>query len=249
MTEKRQKNIIVQAIKKQTYYIDKFHVFKHVQDGFNAIRKRLSDELPPKEKAFVKGNWRLLAHNASALDYKGQAKLKEILDKCPVLQEPYGIKEDFSGIYNAESHKEAEALYDKWAGRASAFDEFSDMLNMADRWHEYIFNYFDHPYTNAATEALNRLAKEISAKGRGYSYDVLKAKAIYGTTAVKPAKYEYRSDYGSIMAHDYAVGFMMYGQIANHMPKTEKQDKILAAVPGTDIEELIEEIITERKYA
>lgn len=52
---------------------------------------------------------------------------------------------------------------------------------MIYRWHEYKFNWYDHNVTNATAEAINRRAKEISAKGRGHTYDVLKAKIIYGT--------------------------------------------------------------------
>ena len=62
---------------------------------------------------------------------------------------------------------------------------------MVNNWHTEIFNYFDYEYTNAATESLNRVSKEGSAKGRGYKFEVLRAKMIYVTTASKPPKYIY----------------------------------------------------------
>lgn len=46
------------------------------------------------------------------------------------------------------------------------------------RWRPLIFNYFEHPYTNAYVEALNGLIDQISRSGRGYGLDVLRAKAL-----------------------------------------------------------------------
>ena len=65
---------------------------------------------------------------------------------------------------------------------------------------------------------------------------MLKAKVVYGTKAVKPAKYEYRPVYDT---HNMVIGFMTPGQIGNYMPRAENYDKVLVAVPGTDIEEMI----------
>ena len=62
---------------------------------------------------------------------------------------------------------------------------------MVDNWHTEIFNYFDNRYTNAITESLNRVSKEISAIGRGYNFKVLRAKILYRNSAVKQAKYSY----------------------------------------------------------
>ncbi len=44
-----------------------------------------------------------------------------------------------------------------------------------------IFAYFDHPITNAYTEALNGLVKIMNRNGRGYSFDAIRAKVLYST--------------------------------------------------------------------
>lgn len=51
--------------------------------------------------------------------------------------------------------------------------------------------YFDNRYTNAITESLNRVSKEISLLGRGYNFKVLRAKILYRNEAAKPAKFAY----------------------------------------------------------
>mgnify|MGYP002624427137 CR=1 FL=1 len=225
--------------------VDKFHVFEHIYKDFNDIRIRLSKNLTSKEKAIIKGNWRLLSYNAVNLDFKGQQKLKEILDNIPIFKEPHSIKENFADIYNARTRKEGEYLFEEWVKRASQYEEFTDSIAMIYRWHEYIFNWYDHNVTNATTEALNRLAKEIAAKGRGYTYDVLKAKILYGTTAAKPAKFEYRPVKGNVVGftskkNRYEIG---YASMWRH----DDNEKVIVAVPGVDIEEIIQVITREGK--
>ena len=45
------------------------------------------------------------------------------------------------------------------------------------------------PYTNAYTESINNVIKSIEKAGKGYSYEVLRAKVLYGTTATKRPKF------------------------------------------------------------
>ena len=55
------------------------------------------------------------------------------------------------------------------------------------RWRRLILNYFEHPYTNAYSEALNGLVDQMNRAGRGYRFETLRAKALlrYG-----PFRYE-----------------------------------------------------------
>ena len=54
------------------------------------------------------------------------------------------------------------------------------------RWHTLVFNYFEHPYTNAYVEALNGLIRHIDRAGRGYDLSILRAKALLRYGNVKP---------------------------------------------------------------
>ena len=42
-----------------------------------------------------------------------------------------------------------------------------------------ILNYFEHRYTAGFTESVNRLAKDINRLGRGYSWEVLRARLLH----------------------------------------------------------------------
>lgn len=231
------KDVVEYMLPNVPIVIDKFHVCEHVHADFDEIRKRLQGELDSKQKSYIKGKWRLLQHNAANLSYAGQVTLHKLLETFPQFKEPHSIKEDFGDVYHARSRIEAEAIFEKWAERAIRYPEYEEAVNMICNWHKYIFNYFDYHYTNATTEALNRLAKEISSKGRGYSYDVLKAKCVYGTKAAKPAKYEYKKKKSYNTFNMRSIGY------ANYMvPISTASHKNLIAAPGTDIFELLEEI-------
>ncbi|MBT4788682.1 MAG: hypothetical protein HON68_06045 [Gammaproteobacteria bacterium] len=42
-------------------------------------------------------------------------------------------------------------------------------MRATGNWHKEIFNYFDHPITNAYTVSLNNLIRVMNKIGRGYS--------------------------------------------------------------------------------
>ncbi len=46
-------------------------------------------------------------------------------------------------------------------------------------WQTEIFNFFDHPITNAYTESLNNLIRVMNRLGRGYSFEALRAKILF----------------------------------------------------------------------
>lgn len=171
--------------------VDKFHVIKHLNEALDVIRKRCASELPDKERKHIKGNRWLLLSNSESLDFMSQCRLHDLLFSYPVFAKPHELKEQFREIYLAETRQEAEELFDKWKQDCQGYPQFEAFADMVENWRTEIFNYFDNRFTNAITESLNRVSKEISAQGRGYNFKVLRAKILYRNTAVKQAKYSY----------------------------------------------------------
>jgi hypothetical protein len=100
------------------------------------------------------------------------------------------MKEWFYDIYKAPDRAEAEKAYDAWRELLPkelelAFKPLLSFMN-EKRWRRYIFNYFDHPYTNGYVEGMNGLLDEISRGGRGYDLWTLRAKALLKYGDVKP---------------------------------------------------------------
>ena len=63
----------------------------------------------------------------------------------------------------------------------SLFDSFRDLAKTVHNFYEQIFNYWDCPIaiTNGYTECANRLIRETNMKGRGYSFETLRARSLY----------------------------------------------------------------------
>ena len=74
--------------------------------------------------------------------------------------------------------------FDQWKQsipKDGLFDCFRDLAKTVHNFHEQIFNYWDCPIaiTNGYTECANRLIRETNMKGRGYSFDTLRARRLY----------------------------------------------------------------------
>ena len=171
--------------------IDKFHVIKHLNEALDTIRKKYTSELSDKERRHIKGNRWLLLKNSEELDFMAQCRLQDLLYSFPKFAKPHQIKESFREIYLSNTREDAEKAYDEWKTTISDYPEYLAFADMVDNWRTEIFNYFDNRYTNAITESLNRVSKEISLLGRGYNFKVLRAKILYRNEAAKPAKFAY----------------------------------------------------------
>lgn len=73
-----------------------------------------------------------------------------------------------------------------------------------DHWETEIFAYFDHPVTNAYTEALNGLIRAMYRLGRGYSFEAIRAKILFteGVTKTKRPTYPKRKFLDSEVLYD-----------------------------------------------
>ena len=65
------------------------------------------------------------------------------------------------------------------------YKEFRQFANMIKNWMPEILNYFKYgkQYTNATTEGVNALIKQLNGVGRGYSFEILRAKSLYWSEA------------------------------------------------------------------
>jgi len=110
----------------------------------------------------------------------------------------FDLKEEFSLIYESQDRASAEKAFINWKQSIpSAFDcGYGDVVKMVERHHQNIFNYFDCPITNGYTEAVNGVMKAANRLGRGYSYEVIRAKMLYSKLA---------SQAGQIISHSGKV--------------------------------------------
>ena len=69
-------------------------------------------------------------------------------------------------------------------------DAYKDLVRAVDNWHVEIFNYFDKRLTNAYTESINSIIRQVERMGRGYSFDALRAKRFNSSAFNKAMLYD-----------------------------------------------------------
>lgn len=162
--------------------VDKWHVVKYANEGMESIRKDIRKELSPKRRRRLLNDRFLLLKRSHKLKPHEQMLLEAWTNEFPLLGASYAAKEAFFGIYEAGSEEEARALYMEWQHSLTPEMKkaFQPLITAVGNWHGPIFNYFRYPnrITNAYTEALNGLVKIANRNGRGYSFEVLRARML-----------------------------------------------------------------------
>jgi transposase len=163
--------------------VDRYHIQHMANEAVDSVRRRLRKELK-RTRAGVQ-----MCHRKLLRKHRGQ----HIGDECteveryfrlfPELESAYETKEAFFAIWRATSSEAAKAQYEEWRAACpqEVRDDFKPLHITMEKWGEYVFNYFDHPHTNAFTEASNRRIKDIRREGRGGSFETVRYKAIFGT--------------------------------------------------------------------
>ena len=161
--------------------IDRFHVVKLINDALSDYRKTLCKQLSVAEKKEINSVQKVLNANRKDLTANQNKKLGYIYSKYPKLKMAYDLKEEFREIYECTNRRAAVLKYTKWSRKVKQnFSPYIPITETVNRWSREIFNYFDHPYTNGVTEAINGCIKAIARDGKGYSFEFLRGKVLYG---------------------------------------------------------------------
>ena len=168
--------------------VDKFHVIQYgnkaLEDSRKAFRKTLTD----KQRKQLMHDRFILLKNKEDLKPQEKWNLQIWFATFPTLKVAYNLKEGLRDMYLCKTKEQAMDYYKQWKSSIPKdMTAFLDVAKMIDNWHTEIFSYFDYFVTNAYTESINNLIKHIEKVGRGYSFEVLRAKVLFGTKAtVKP---------------------------------------------------------------
>ena len=206
------KSAIEAVLPQAIHVVDKFHVVKLFLESVESARKMICDDIRKKIEAIPnkdkrQAEWdRFTELNIDSYMFKMNPenmadwrlnKLVEICDAYHEFRVLATLRDLFFQIYKAENRETAHQAYWKWKGRIPRrMDEYAEMRRIANRtfktWENEIFNYFDVEgrKTNATTERLNGAIKSMQNMGRGYSYEVLRAKMLFGSQTSKAPLYQ-----------------------------------------------------------
>jgi transposase len=172
--------------------VDKFHVVKMANKSVETTRVRLGKKLDPKVRRSWMRSKALIRMRYRDLSDKQRFNLDMWLDNEPEMAQAYLLKERLFDIYDKPKAAAIED-YDSFASAVpdSLKADFFDLTRAMKNWRKEILNYFDYPITNAYTEALNGVAKVANRMGRGYSFEVIRARVLFSDR--KPSKRQLRA--------------------------------------------------------
>lgn len=186
------KEVVIDVLGDVPIVIDKFHIIKELNKALEDIRRTLRKDMEKESRVSLKNMRFLFLTDGENLTPRQSKQLDLLLETYPQFQTPYFLKEAFRNIYQfAETREEAEQLYAEWVqtNDNEGCNAFDDFISTVEHWHTEIFNYFDNRYTNAQTESLNNVIREVDRAGRGYTFPVLRAKILYHHITAKKGKF------------------------------------------------------------
>ena len=171
--------------------IDRFHVVRMASTALEKIRIDLQKSMTKGDRLLMKKGirWALLKgqDNRSNKDWE---LIEHIRQNYPQLALAFDLKEEFSEIYECKSRTDGESAFESWEKAIpSEFQYgFGEVAKTVERHHQDIFNYFDCPITNGYTEAMNGVMKVANRMGRGYSFEVIRAKMLFSKIPLQSGK-------------------------------------------------------------
>jgi transposase len=182
---------VKQVLPDAVIVIDKFHIVATASKCLEKARKAIRSQLERKERIRLKNERFVLLKRRHSLTDEDVEKLQQWSSWFPELGMAYDAKEAFYCLFDQglDSKTAEQALIDWQRGLSPQITHYFEDLTISLRnWRPEILNGFDFDYeiTNAYTESVNRYAKDVQRMGRGYSFDVVRAKMLYNKDTNKP---------------------------------------------------------------
>ncbi len=167
--------------------IDKFHVVRMASDALEQERKKYQKQLDRESRLHIKKSIRWLTlKRPGNLNGAEKAALNVVKQSLPSLAMAYDLKEAFYCIYDEPDKGAAMRAFEAWRNvLPSDMPGFRVLAKTVQNHYDDIFAYWDTPLriTNAYTEAVNGVVKVANRMGRGYSYEIIRAKTLYSKHA------------------------------------------------------------------
>lgn len=211
--------------------VDKFHIQRYANVAVEAVRRGLRADLTKGQRVLLKRERGVLLKRRHALQDRDRLRLEGWTGSFLWLSRAYDLKEDFFGIWDERDRAAAWDRYLDWSSRIP--DElapaFKPLTTAVKNWDREIFNYWEHPVTNAATEALNGITKMVNRMGRGYSFDVLRSKILDRRRLMKRASPQTLYEYQGPPDLQRAFIYMLHGAPAVGIDLSTQHDVVMKA--------------------
>lgn len=163
--------------------VDKRHVLELSRKALATVRKQVKMSMRKENRKYLERERGILNKRRHQLTDHEKERIIGWCKRFPRLGAAYDLKEAFYDIYDYAAAEDALAAFDAWAASIpeNLEKEFGSVRNTFWAYQDQILAYFTtgKKITNAPTEAINGLIKQIKRNGRGYSFEVLRAKALH----------------------------------------------------------------------
>jgi transposase len=163
--------------------VDKFHIVRMASQSLDAVRKAVGKSTSRRRNTFIKRQRHVLLKRPWNLDDRERLLLSEWLGEMPDLKAAYELKERFYDIWETNTTvSDAKKALNGWRAAipASLVPTFGGLAKTTVNWEPELLNYFaTNGVTNAFTESCNRTLRDLDRAGRGYSWEVLRVKALF----------------------------------------------------------------------
>lgn len=175
--------------------VDKYHVVRELNNIIDTMRKTYKEGLTKAQLKQLKRDRYILRTRRHHLKLPDELLLQTWEGQYPELFQAYEHKEMFYVIFDSASNStDAKYLLDKWKESIPTYMRkyTGALLTSMNNWEVEILNYFDCGLTNAFTEGLNNMIRTMNKEGRGYSFDVLRAKLLLAYGQKKAQKKNFK---------------------------------------------------------
>jgi transposase len=123
---------------------DKFHVYKHLGEAMDDVRRSEYARVAGDDRKFIKGQRYNLLSNPENLSPEGKLELKLLLDINKRLNKAYILKEQFDHLWEYSYPGAARKFFDAWKGalkwqKLGPFEKFAAMVDR--HWDGIVASY------------------------------------------------------------------------------------------------------------
>lgn len=173
--------------------VDKFHVVRMANQCLETVRKELRKSLTSTQRKVLKNERYVLLKRQKDLTIQETINMEAWTKSFPILGMAYDLKEAFYFIWDCDNKEQAKIVLEAWKRSIpeELISAFTPLLTALSNWDNEIFSYFDYRAINAYTESVNALIRAVKSVGRGYSFDVIRAKILFSEGIRKQVKVKY----------------------------------------------------------
>lgn len=189
---KAYKDAVKEVMPNAAIVVDKFHVVRMANKCLEGVRKSFRSGLEAKERRKLMHDRFVLLRRNKDLNDDQKKTLEGWQATFPKLGAAYTVKEAFFDLWDSPDCATAAERFKAWEYGIVDHDmlkAYQPLLTAWRNWEQEILAYFKHRETNAVTEALNGIARRIERDGRGYSFEVMRAKMLFGSKSQKRPPY------------------------------------------------------------